>query len=127
MQHNNNLHGKVNKQYHKDIDLPTTESYSTNRQQFCSDIQYHPFTSYTTDSFDSYAPSATPLEDPYFSYELTTDTPELQSSTETIQTEAFDVLITPSINLFTTTSNGTSTTSPFMDLGAMSSSLSINM
>jgi hypothetical protein len=100
--HHNNLYGKVNKQYHKDIVLPTTHAKPTKATistvaNSATTISITPLPT-ITDFFDPYAPSTPPLEDPHLQYDLFNNpsSPELEPSTEIIQTETFDVPIPPS-------------------------------
>jgi hypothetical protein len=119
IQHNN-LYGKVNKQYHKDTDLPTTQARPT--RATIQTIANSAHTSSTipspaiTDFFDPYAPSAPPLEDLHLQYDLPTPPLETESSSEIIQTEAFDIPIPLSANFCATSLTDTSTASPFVDL-----------
>jgi hypothetical protein len=121
MQHNN-LYGKVNKQYHKDIDLPTTNTKPTKATIPTVANSTHTTSispsATTTDFFDPYAPITPPLEDPHLPYDLSNhpSSSETESSNDIIQTETFDVPIPPITNYCTKGPTDTSQTSPFIDL-----------
>jgi hypothetical protein len=131
MQHNN-LFGKTNKNYNKNIDLPTAHSKPSK-----AIIPSHAHSATTTpfdppyqpdlQAFDPYAapmttltdPSATPvmpLEDPNATYDISLPTLDSSPTDDIINTSTFDVPIPPSANLCTSTSDHHPASAPFVDL-----------
>jgi hypothetical protein len=121
MQHNN-LFGKINKNYNKNIDLPTPHPKPS---KAIIPSQAHSATIITPDqsqdsvinNFDPYAPPVTPLEDPFCNYQVSPLLPDQPSTDDIIQTSSFEVPIPPSANLCTThNSNPCPDSSTFVDL-----------
>jgi hypothetical protein len=119
MQHNK-LYGKINKDYSKDIDLPTATAKPTKATiPTIANLATHspldqPPPS-TTTSFDPYGIPTPPLEDQFLPYDLINDPLDNVSPDDTIQTENLEVSLPPSANLCVT-SPDSSTTTPFVDL-----------
>ncbi len=106
MQHNN-LFGKTNKNYNKNIDLPTTQP-KPKKSYYPVSSSFHYYCYYWTTpqsdvhDFDPYAPPVTPLKDLFSHYNVSPLLSDQSSNDDIIYTSSFEVPILPSANLYTT-------------------------